>query len=88
LCRASLRPNQQRLRSSKQVAQLADDLDDPILRQAIRDPVSFLGGVFAGALKLSLNEDPLRNWIERTSALAGVSPECCPCQQTGGRRLL
>lgn len=35
--------------------------------------MAFWGGVTAGALGLTLTEDPLRTWIEETSAEAGVS---------------
>lgn len=38
-----------------------------------QEPVAFLGGVLAGVLGLNLKEDPLRSWLERTSAEAGVS---------------
>jgi hypothetical protein len=73
LQRSPARPSHQLARSAKLIEQLADGIEDPILRLAVKDPVAFTGGMFAGALKLSLNEDPLRSWIERTSALAGVS---------------
>jgi hypothetical protein len=33
-----------------------------------QEPAAFLGGVFAGFLSLSLSEDPLRGWIQRTAA--------------------
>ena len=38
-----------------------------------QEPVAFWGGVTAGALGLTLTEDPLRTWIQETSAEAGVS---------------
>jgi hypothetical protein len=80
LQRPSVRPSHQLVRSSKLIEQLADGVEDPILRLALKDPVAFTGGVFAGALKLSLNEDPLRSWIDRTSALAVVSATS-PCRE-------
>jgi hypothetical protein len=38
-----------------------------------QEPAAFWGGVFAGVLRLSLDADPLRTWVERTSAQARVS---------------
>lgn len=35
--------------------------------------MAFWGGIFAGALRLDVTQDPLRTWVERTSAQAGVS---------------
>ncbi|KAL0041352.1 hypothetical protein WJX79_000511 [Trebouxia sp. C0005] len=37
-------------------------------KAAWQEPVSFLGGIFAGFLGLSLDQDPLRDWIEQTAA--------------------
>jgi hypothetical protein len=37
-----------------------------------QEPIAFLGGVFAGLLRLDLNEEPLREWVARTSEVAGL----------------
>uniref|UniRef100_A0A0A9BMW9 Uncharacterized protein n=1 Tax=Arundo donax TaxID=35708 RepID=A0A0A9BMW9_ARUDO len=47
--------------------------DERILREAIKEPVAFMGGVFAGLLRLDLNEDPLKEWITRTVESSGIS---------------
>eukprot|EP00199_Chlamydomonas_sp_CCMP681_P003791 CAMPEP_0119104144 /NCGR_PEP_ID=MMETSP1180-20130426/2434_1 /TAXON_ID=3052 ORGANISM="Chlamydomonas cf sp, Strain CCMP681" /NCGR_SAMPLE_ID=MMETSP1180 /ASSEMBLY_ACC=CAM_ASM_000741 /LENGTH=89 /DNA_ID=CAMNT_0007088825 /DNA_START=110 /DNA_END=380 /DNA_ORIENTATION=- len=48
---------------------------DRILRAAIKEPLAFWGGMFAGALGLNLKEDPLRAWVERTASMvSGSSP--------------
>ncbi|GIL89430.1 hypothetical protein Vretimale_18915 [Volvox reticuliferus] len=49
---------------------LADQIQDPILRAAVKEPVAFWGGVFAGIFRLNLDQDPLRTWVERTSSQA------------------
>ncbi|GIL47852.1 hypothetical protein Vafri_4496 [Volvox africanus] len=49
---------------------IADQITDPILRAAVKEPVAFWGGVFAGIFRLSLDQDPLRTWVERTSSQA------------------
>ncbi|PIA35355.1 hypothetical protein AQUCO_03500030v1 [Aquilegia coerulea] len=37
-----------------------------LVKQALKEPVAFMGGVFAGLLRLDLNEDPLKDWLTRT----------------------
>jgi hypothetical protein len=37
--------------------------------------VAFLGGVFAGLLRLDLNEDPLKEWVTRTVEASGIAEE-------------
>jgi hypothetical protein len=37
-----------------------------------QEPIAFFGGVFAGLLRLDLNEEPLREWVARTSEAAGL----------------
>lgn len=37
-----------------------------------QEPLAFWGGVFAGALRLNLQEDPLRAWLDRTARAAQV----------------
>ncbi|NP_001143714.1 uncharacterized protein [Zea mays] len=49
--------------------------DERILREAIKEPVAFMGGVFAGLLRLDLNEDPLKEWISRTVEASGIAEE-------------
>lgn len=53
----------------------APSIDDPTFKAALREPAAFLGGVLAGLLGIDLGEEPLRGWIERTSAqAAGKEP--------------
>ncbi|KAL2651763.1 hypothetical protein R1flu_019891 [Riccia fluitans] len=49
-----------------------DVQNDPIVKEVLKEPVAFLGGVFAGLLRLDLNEDPLREWVAKTAEAAGV----------------
>ena len=53
---------------------IANALDDPIMKKAAREPVAFMGGLFAGLLRLDVKDDPLAGWVERTSKAAGVVP--------------
>lgn len=34
-----------------------------------------MGGVFAGLLRLDLNEDPLKEWVTRTVEASGLTKE-------------
>lgn len=49
-----------------------DTVEDPLLRQALKEPVAFFGGMFAGMLGLSTGDEPLKSWVEKTSEAAGV----------------
>ncbi|GFR40887.1 hypothetical protein Agub_g1539 [Astrephomene gubernaculifera] len=51
---------------------ITNQIPDPILRAAVKEPVAFLGGIFAGVFRLNLDQDPLRTWVERTSSQARV----------------
>ncbi|VAH34355.1 unnamed protein product [Triticum turgidum subsp. durum] len=41
----------------------------------LEEPVAFMGGVFAGLLRLDLNEDPLKEWVTRTVEASGIAEE-------------
>ncbi|KAI5394859.1 UPF0426 protein At1g28150, chloroplastic isoform X2 [Lathyrus oleraceus] len=48
---------------------------DPIIKEVFKEPVAFLGGVFAGILRLDLNEEPLKEWVTRTVEASDISVE-------------
>lgn len=37
-----------------------------------QEPIAFLGGMFAGLLRLDLNEEPLKDWVAKTAEAAGI----------------
>ncbi len=37
----------------------------PIFRELTQQPVAFLGGFFAGMLRLSLTDEPIKSWLDR-----------------------
>ncbi|KAI6694340.1 hypothetical protein NL676_022050 [Syzygium grande] len=49
--------------------------EERIIKEALKEPVAFMGGMFAGLLRLDLNEDPLREWVTRTVEASGISEE-------------
>ncbi|CAA0820987.1 UPF0426 protein - chloroplastic [Striga hermonthica] len=50
-------------------------IQEPILKEALKEPVAFVGGIFAGLLRLNLNEEPLKEWVSRTVEASGLSVE-------------
>ncbi|XVF12173.1 hypothetical protein REPUB_Repub08aG0091500 [Reevesia pubescens] len=47
----------------------------PILKQAVKEPVAFMGGMFAGILRLDLNEDPLKEWVAKSVEASAISED-------------
>ncbi|PNX95714.1 UPF0426 protein chloroplastic-like [Trifolium pratense] len=45
------------------------------LLATVEEPVAFWGGVFAGLLRLDLNEEPLKEWINRTVEDSDINEE-------------
>jgi len=43
---------------------IMDELN-PILRELFSQPIAFLGGFTSGLLRLSLEDDPLRSWLQQ-----------------------
>jgi hypothetical protein len=41
----------------------------PVLRELVQHPVAFLGGFFAGALRLNLNDDPVKSWLNHQTGV-------------------
>ncbi|KAJ7975490.1 UPF0426 protein, chloroplastic [Quillaja saponaria] len=50
-------------------------VDERIVNEAFKEPVAFMGGIFAGILRLDLEEEPLKEWVTRTVEAAGVTEE-------------
>ncbi|TYQ23930.1 hypothetical protein [Pseudanabaena sp. UWO310] len=45
----------------------------PILNELLGQPVAFFGGLVSGFLKLDLQQDPLKGWLEKQGATTTVS---------------
>ncbi|EOA36327.1 hypothetical protein CARUB_v10010635mg [Capsella rubella] len=48
---------------------------EPILSEALKEPIAFVGGMFAGLLRLDLNEEPLKDWVTQTVEASGIMEE-------------
>ncbi|MGE5656505.1 MAG: hypothetical protein ACM37W_07815 [Actinomycetota bacterium] len=47
----------------------------PILKELTQQPVAFLGGLVSGLLRLNLNDDPVKTWLnEQTGSSSYTSP--------------
>ncbi|KAL0441222.1 UNVERIFIED_CONTAM: hypothetical protein Sradi_0061100 [Sesamum radiatum] len=64
-----------RIRGSEVRAFLPNLTQQPILKEALKEPVAFVGGMFAGLLRLDLNEEPLKEWVSRTVEASGMAAE-------------
>ncbi len=43
----------------------------PILKELAKEPVAFCNGFMSGVLRLNLNDDPIKTWLEKQ---AGYTP--------------
>ena len=57
-----------------------DAVEDPLVRKAMKEPVAFFGGMFAGFLGLSVDDEasPLSKWVRDTSEAAGARRDGTP----------
>ena len=37
----------------------------PVVKELIEQPIAFFGGFFSGILRLNLNDDPVKTWLEQ-----------------------
>jgi hypothetical protein len=47
---------------------MAIDELKPIINEFLDQPVAFFGGLVSGLLKLDLQQDPLKTWLEKQGA--------------------
>lgn len=46
----------------------------PVLKELAQHPVAFLGGLCSGLLRLNLDDDPIKSWLdEQAGAVTGQS---------------
>jgi hypothetical protein len=43
----------------------------PFLQEFTRQPVAFLGGFVSGALRLNLDDDPVKSWLNQQNVNVG-----------------
>lgn len=37
----------------------------PLMKELIQQPIAFAGGFFSGLLRLKINDEPLKAWLEQ-----------------------
>jgi hypothetical protein len=54
----------------------------PIWKEIVQQPISFLGGLVSGSLRLSPDQEPLKSWLEQqeTPSSGGASQDDQPPQ--------
>ncbi|MGG6265087.1 hypothetical protein ACQ4M3_06515 [Leptolyngbya sp. AN03gr2] len=45
----------------------------PLVQELAQQPVAFLGGLFSGLLRLSLNEEPVKTWLNQQTTTVYVT---------------
>ncbi|NES07946.1 MAG: hypothetical protein F6K22_37265 [Okeania sp. SIO2F4] len=45
----------------------------PIVKELLEQPVAFFGGFFSGMLRLNLNDDPVKTWLEQQTGYSSTN---------------
>jgi hypothetical protein len=53
----------------------------PLMRDCLAQPIAFVGGLVTGALRLNLQDEPLRSWLAKQGN--GSSPSAPPVDPHG-----
>ncbi|MFM7366050.1 MAG: hypothetical protein ACKO11_16440 [Cuspidothrix sp.] len=62
----------------------------PLFQELAQHPVSFLGGFVSGVLRLNLNEDPVKSWLDKKgcgNCSSSVSTEANNGKATGPQQI-
>ncbi len=46
----------------------------PLLRECLAQPLGFVGGLVAGALRLNLQDEPVRTWLAKQGTATTAAP--------------
>lgn len=55
----------------------------PVFKEIVQHPVSFMGGFISGILRLSLNDDPVKSWLDQQSGV--TTPSSSTSEGNNGR---
>ncbi|MEH2243855.1 hypothetical protein [Nostoc sp.] len=62
----------------------------PIFREFIQHPVSFVGGLFSGVLRLNLADDPVKSWLDqqiRSNSYTNITIDAHNGKATGPQQI-
>jgi hypothetical protein len=46
----------------------------PMVKELIQQPIAFTGGFFSGLLRINLNDDPVKSWIDEQAGSSSYTP--------------
>jgi hypothetical protein len=55
----------------------------PLLQELTAQPIAFLGGLTSGLLRLNLNQDPVKSWLDEQRAASNSTPFTPPDANRG-----
>ncbi len=47
----------------------------PILKELTKEPIAFCNGFVSGILRLDLNDDPIKSWLEKQAGYTSTTPQ-------------
>ncbi len=47
----------------------------PVLKGLAQHPIAFMGGFFSGLLRLNLEDDPVKSWLDKQTGVSYTSPD-------------
>jgi hypothetical protein len=50
----------------------------PLAQELLKNPVAFTGGFVSGLLRLNLNDDPVKSWLEKQAGFKMSTPDTPP----------
>lgn len=53
----------------------------PVLKEITQQPIAFMGGFFSGLLRLSLDDDPVKSWLDKQAGV--VTPTTSEATHNG-----
>jgi hypothetical protein len=56
----------------------------PLMRDCLTQPIAFVGGLVTGALRLNLQDEPLRSWLARQGAGSSAAGPSVPTTDPHG----
>ncbi len=57
----------------------------PLVQELAKQPIAFLGGFVAGALRLNLGDDPVRSWLDQQVTSGSYSSSDMPTASQNGK---
>ncbi|NJN29776.1 MAG: hypothetical protein HC824_04480 [Synechococcales cyanobacterium RM1_1_8] len=56
----------------------------PLFKDMMQSPIAFMGGLASGLLRLNLDQDPVKSWLEKQGAAVPSASDSDPNDKNGG----